>query len=153
MQTPEFDVQSAHRYFAANCFNKTWQFLENKDRTPAENLDMISACQASYWHWTQYEGHTPLNISIAYWQLSRVYAITNQPKLALSYASLCLKISQANELSPFYLAYAFEALARASAVANKPDETATWVEKAKIIAEAELESDEKQQLLTDLNTI
>jgi len=27
------------------------------------------------------------------------------------------------------------------------------VEKAKIIAEAELESDEKQQLLTDLNTI
>ncbi|WP_298867134.1 hypothetical protein [uncultured Gimesia sp.] len=153
MPTPEFDIQSAHRYFAADCFNKTWDLLENKDRTPSENLEMISACQASFWHWTQYEGHTPLNISIAYWQLSRVYAMTNQPKLALSFASLCLKISQANELSPFYMAYAYESLARASAVANRPEEAATWLESAKNIAESELESDEKQQLLTDLNTI
>ena len=153
MQTPEFDVQTAHRYFAADCFNKTWGYLDKKDRTPSENLDMISTCHASYWHWTQCADHTPLNISVAYWQLSRVYAMTNQPKLALSFASLCLKISQTNELSPFNMAYAYEALARASSVANKPEEAATWLENAKKIAESDLETDEKQQLLTDLNTI
>ncbi|MFK7777990.1 MAG: hypothetical protein QM501_07665 [Gimesia sp.] len=153
MQTPEFDVQTAHRFFASDCFNKTWNYLEKKDRTPTENLDMISTCRASYWHWTQVENHTPLNLSIAYWQLSRVYAVSNQPNLALSFASLCLKISQTNKLSPFYMAYAYEALARASSVANKPEETATWLEKANNVAESELETDEKQQLLTDLNTI
>ncbi len=153
MATPEFDMQTAHRFLAADCFNQTWNYLDKEDRTAAENLDMISACHASHWHWTQFKEHTPLNLSIAYWQLSRVYAETNQPNLALSYASLCLKISQSNELSPFYLAYAYEALARASSVANRPEEAATWLENAKKIAESELDTDEKQQLLTDLNTI
>tara|TARA_R110002095_G_scaffold142521_3_gene123484 strand:+ start:380 stop:841 length:462 start_codon:yes stop_codon:yes gene_type:complete len=153
MQTPEFDVQTAHRYFAADCFNKTWEYLRQAERTAAENLDMISTCQASFWHWKQFEGHTPLNISIAYWQLSRVYAVTSQPRLALSFATLCLKVSQKNQLSPFYMAYAYEALARASAVAEKQEEASTWREHAKKIAESELQGDEKQQLLEDLNTI
>jgi len=153
MQTPEFDLQTAHHFFAVDSFNKTSNFLEKKERSPEENLTMISTCHASYWHWTQFEDHTPLNISIAYWQLSRVYAVTNQPKLALSFATLCLKISQANVLSPFYRAYAYESLARASAVANRAEEAATWIEHAKKIAESDLEGDEKQQLLADLNTI
>ncbi|WP_299466546.1 hypothetical protein [uncultured Gimesia sp.] len=153
MQTPEFDVQTAHRFFAADCFNKTWDYLEKHERTPEENLAMISSSHASFWHWKQFEEHTPLNISIAYWQLSRVYAVTSQPRLALSFASLCLKVSQKNQLGPFYMAYAYEALARASAVADKPEEAATWLEHAKKIVESELEGDEKQQLQTDLNTI
>ncbi|QDV52518.1 hypothetical protein [Gimesia fumaroli] len=153
MPSPEFDIQAAHRYFAAACFNKTWEYLDKKDRTPAENLEMISTCHASYWHWTQFEGHTPQNISIAYWQLSRVYAITNQPSNALSFGTLCLNVTREGQLSPFYLAYAYEALARAASVANKPEEVASYLEQAKKIAETDLEGDEKQQLLTDLDTI
>ena len=32
MQTSDFDKQAAHRYFAADSFNKTWEFLEKQDR-------------------------------------------------------------------------------------------------------------------------
>ncbi|KAA0139985.1 hypothetical protein FYZ48_08655 [Gimesia chilikensis] len=153
MQSPAFDPQQAHRHFAATCFNKTWDYLDKADRTAAENLAMISACHASHWHWAQYEEHTPENISIAYWQLARVYAVTNQPSNAFSYAMLCLKVTQDNHLKPFCLAYAYEALARAASVANKPEEVETYKQQAKNIAETDLEGDEKQQLLDDLNTI
>jgi len=153
MQSPTFDIQQAHRYFAATSFNKTWDYLEKQDRSAAENLDMISTCHASHWHWTQIEEHTPENISIAYWQLSRVYAVTNQPSNALSFAMLCLKVTQDKHLRPFYLAYAYEALARAASVANKPEEVETYRQQAKKIAESDLEGEEKQQLLNDLNTI
>ncbi|WP_339727298.1 hypothetical protein [uncultured Gimesia sp.] len=153
MQSPTFDVQAAHRHFAAACFNQTWNYLEKKDRTPAENLVMISTCHASLWHWTQFEKHTPENISVAYWQLSRVYAITNQPSNALSFGTLCLNMTREHQLSPFYLAYAYEALARAASVANKSEEVASFLEQAKKITETDLEGDEKQQLLTDLATI
>ncbi|QDU07858.1 hypothetical protein [Gimesia aquarii] len=153
MQPPAFDVQAAHHFFATDCFNQAWSYIEKEDRTSEENLLMISASHASYWHWTQFEEHTPINLSIAYWQLSRVYAITNQPSLAISYGTLCLKVSQMNHLSPFYIAYAYEALARATSAANKQDEVSTYLEQAKKIAESELEEDEKQQLLADLNTI
>ncbi|WP_278467478.1 hypothetical protein [Gimesia maris] len=153
MQTSDFDKQAAHRYFAADSFNKTWEFLEKQDRAASENLEMISTCHASLWHWLQFENHTDENISIAYWQLSRVYAVTNQPSNAFSFAMLCLKITQDKHLSPFCLAYAYEALARAASISNKPEEVATYVEQAKKIAESDLKGDEKQQLLDDLNTI
>lgn len=153
MQKPAFDDQAAHRHFAAACFNKAWDYIDQSDRTPEENLSMISASHASYWHWLQFEEHTPVNLSIAYWQLSRVYAITDQSIPALSYATLCLEVSRKNELSPFYIAYAYEALARATSIANKRDDVVTYLDQAKKIAETELEGDEKQQLLADLNTI
>ena len=66
---------------------------------------------------------------------------------------LCLKVTQDNHLKPFCLAYAYEALARAASVANKPEEVETYKQQAKNIAESDLEGDEKQQLLDDLNTI
>lgn len=153
MESPAFDFQKAHRYFAAECFNQTWAYLEKEDRTPVENLKMISTCHSSHWHWTQYEAHTPENISIAYWQLSRVYAVANQPSNALSYATLCLNISRENQLKPFCMAYAYEALARAASVANKAEESETYLAQAKKIAETDLEGEEKQQLLADLDTI
>ncbi len=153
MQEPTFDAQTAHRYFAATCFNQAWTSIEKRDRTPEENLSMISASHASYWHWLQYEEHTPHNLSIAYWQLSRVYAITNQSIPALGYATLCLEVSQKNQLGPFCIAYAYEALARSAFVANKPDDVAIYLKHAKKIAELELKGEEKQQLLADLNTI
>src|SRR5262245_27775596 len=110
-QDPGFDTAKAHRYFSANCFNKAWEFIEKPDRTPDEDEQMIRLSQASMWHWTQREDCKRQNLSIGYWQLSRVYAIAGRPDDARRYGQLCLEHSR--EEPPFYLGYAYEALARA----------------------------------------
>ncbi len=47
---PEFDAAPAHRYFAASCFNKVWELIDRRGRTPADNEEMIRLAHASIWH-------------------------------------------------------------------------------------------------------
>lgn len=77
---------------------------------------MIHLCHTSFWNWTQVEDHTPQNISIGYWQLSRVYSVVGNGGQALYYADQCVKVSTEAELPPFFIAYAYEARARAQLV-------------------------------------
>ena len=74
-QTPEFDLAAAHRYFAADCFNKAWELMEKTDRTPAEDDEMLRLSLASHYHWTQRPDYDDTAASVAYWQTSRIYAL------------------------------------------------------------------------------
>lgn len=103
----------SHKQIAAECFNKTWDLLDKSDRTLAEEEQMIHLCHTSFWHWTQVEDHTPQNLSIGYWQLSRVYSVVGNGEQALYFAEQCVKVSHEAELPPFFIAYAYEAQARA----------------------------------------
>lgn len=103
----------SHKQLAVNCFNKTWDLLDKSERTRAEEEQMIHLCHTSLWHWTQVEDHTPQNLSIGYWQLSRVYAVVENGEQALYYAKQCVSIGHAADLAPFFIAYAYEAQARA----------------------------------------
>lgn len=69
-----FDVPAAHRFFAADCFNRAWELIDKPDRTSDDDLRMISLAQASLWHWTERPDCTPRNLSIGYWQLSHIYS-------------------------------------------------------------------------------
>src|SRR5688572_4192069 len=107
-----FDIGKVHRYFSADCFNKAWELIEKADRTPEEDEQMVRLNQASLWHWTQRDDCKSTNMSVGYWQASRIHAILGRAGEATRYGQLCLERSQEQE-SPFFLAYAFEALARA----------------------------------------
>ena len=72
---PQFEPAAAHRWFSADCFNRVWALLEKAGRTPAEDERMISLCHASLAHWRERMDCTTRNLSIGYWQLSRVYAV------------------------------------------------------------------------------
>ena len=65
---PEFDLQVAHRYFSATCFNQAWELIDKPERTAEEDEAMVQLSLASTWHWTQREDCTPANLSIGYWQ-------------------------------------------------------------------------------------
>lgn len=106
--------EEAHRHFSASCFNRTWDLLDLPVRTAAETDEMIQTCLASIWHWSQRADCTDRERSIGAWQASRVYAVAGQGENSLHYAQLA--VEYARDLAPFYLAYAFEALARAEAV-------------------------------------
>jgi hypothetical protein len=93
-----------HKEMAINCFNAAWDLLDLHERTGQEEEQMIHLAHSSFWHWSQVEEHTPKNLSIGYWQLSRVYAVCGMGERSLYFAKCCEDISLKNHLEPFYIA-------------------------------------------------
>ena len=150
---PDFDLAAAHKYFSAQCFNNAWDLMEKQDRTAQEGEEMVRLSLASHWHWTQREGYTNKEMSIAHWQTSRIYAILGQADNARRYGQLCLEASQREGLPPFCLGYAYEALARAESVAGNSDKMEEYLREARGVADTMSDPDVKKQFLEDLNTI
>jgi hypothetical protein len=151
--TPDFDLQAAHRFFAAECFNRAWDLIDKPDRTPDEDEQMIRLSLASTWHWTQRDDCAPANLSVGYWQTSRIYALLGQTANARRYAQLCLAVSQGEGMLPFYLGYAYEALARAESVAANGPQRDAYLAAAREVAGRMPDPDARQALLADLATI
>ena len=150
--TPNFDIQQAHKYFSADCFNKTWDNMDKDGgRSTEENMEMLHTAIASLWHWTQREDVTPENLSIGYWQVSRVYCLVRQPNNARRYGLLSLQY--AKELSPFFRGYAYETLARAEMLADKRVIMKEYLAKAReMLAQVDDEAD-RQSLTKDLESL
>jgi len=148
---PDFDTQAAHKYFSAHCFNAAWDFIEQKNRTADDDEQMIRLAQASIWHWTQREDCADKNLSIGYWQLSRVYALAGRADDARRYGEISLEYGKDEE--PFYRGYAYEALARAESVAENRNKTDEFLSKARELAEQVSDAESKKQLIDDLNSI
>jgi len=149
---PQFDLQDAHKYFSANCFNKTWEFIDKAgNRAVEDDMEMLHTAIASLWHWSQRADVTAENLSVGYWQISRVYNLINQPHNAKTYGSLALKYAQ--ELSPFYRGYAYETLARAEMILNNRSIMNVHLDEARAML-AQVEDEEDKQILSkDLETI
>jgi hypothetical protein len=146
----DFDVEAAHKYFAVTCFNKAWELMEKSERTTEEDAEMVRLSLASHWHWTQREDCTETNQSVGYWQTSRIHAMLGHAEAARRYAKLCLQHSQGETILPFYLGYAYEALARAEAVAGNRAKMEEYLVEARRVADQMPDPDAKKQLLDDL---
>jgi hypothetical protein len=146
-----FDLAAAHRFFSADCFNKAWELIEKPDRTPEEDEQMIRLSQVSIWHWSQREDCTSRNMSIGYWQASRIQALLGRADDARRYGRLCLQYSQ--QEPPLFLAYAYEALARAEQLARDEPLVEQYHAEALRLAEAVVDAEDRKFLLDDLNTI
>ena len=149
----DLDQKAAHKYFSANCFNKAWDLIDKPDRTPEEDEEMIRLSLASHYHWTQRDDYSLTSASVGHWQTSRIYAILGLAENARRYGQLCLEASRAEDVLPFYLGYAFEALARAEAVAGDRDKSEEFISEAKAAAEKVKKSEDRKALLDDLRTI
>lgn len=147
-----FDIQEAHKYFSADCFNKTWEHIDKDGtRSSEESMEMLHTAIASLWHWGQRKDVTPENLSVGYWQVSRVYCLIGQPKNARRYGLLALE--KAKALSPFFKGYAYETLARAEMVADNRVIMRVYLEKAREALEQIEEKEDKEILEKDLETI
>ena len=105
-----------HRKIAVRCFNETWDYLEKEQRTELDDQKMLQLTHASQYHWDLVG--TPRNKAVGDWQISRVYAALKQPQLSLLFARSSLATCKREKL-PEVLATAYEAVARAYAVAEE----------------------------------
>ncbi|MDI6808673.1 MAG: hypothetical protein QME66_06805 [Candidatus Eisenbacteria bacterium] len=110
------DMQNIHHKLSTQYFNDCWTIIDKPDRSPDDVENMLLLAYASLWHWKQRGDCKPLNLSVGYWQVSRVHALAGQYEMARLFGEKCLKIGKDNKLPPFYLGYAYEALARAEAL-------------------------------------
>jgi hypothetical protein len=149
---PQFNIQDAHKYFSARCFNETWENIDKSNtRSTEDDMEMLHTAIASIWHWSQREDVTAENLSVGYWQVSRVYCLIGQPNNARRYGLLSLK--HAKGLSPFYRGYSYETLARAEMLNGNRVIMLTHLQKAHEMLE-QVEDEENRQLLSkDLETI
>lgn len=150
---PDFDLAVAHRHFAVECFNGAWDLIDKTGRTEEEDEEMLRLSLASIWHWTQRKDCTPTNLSVGYWQISRIYTLLGQVENARRYGRLCLEIGQVQGVEPFALGYAYEALARAEMVASNRAEMEAYLQRARSVCETMTDEEDRQQLLNDLETI
>jgi tetratricopeptide (TPR) repeat protein len=141
------------RLLAAQLFNETWRLLELEGRSRDDDDDMIHTAHASRYHWGQVPGVTPAHLARGEWQISRVYAVLSRPEPALHHARRVLDLCQENGIGDWDLAFAYEALARAHAVAGDTAQARHYTDQALAAAQDIAEDDERELVLADLKTI
>jgi hypothetical protein len=143
--------RDAETSLAASLFNGVWTLLENTSRTPDDDLRMIHMAHASRYHWGQVG--TPVNTVRGEWQCSRVYATLRRGEPALFHAKHALQICEANSIGDFDLAFCYEALARAHAVAGDTDDARRWQQRGVDAAKDVFEDEDRELLVADLATV
>ncbi|GAA3446981.1 MerR family transcriptional regulator [Planomonospora venezuelensis] len=139
------------RQLAIDLFNGVWRLLEKEGRTADDDDRMLHMAHASRHHWGQVGA--PVNRSRGEWQCSRVYAVLGRAEPALYHARRSLEICRAHGIGDWDLAFAYEALARAGAVAGDREQARAWTEQALAAAEDIAQDEDRELLLTDLETI
>jgi DNA-binding transcriptional MerR regulator len=142
---------AVERKLAAALFNRVWTLLEQEGRTEAEDAEMIHAAHASTYHWMQIG--KPVNRARGEWQCSRVYAVLGLQAPALYHAQKVLEICQREGIADFDLAFAYEALARASALGGDESEARRWAELARAACEQVAEEADREIVIADLETL
>jgi hypothetical protein len=122
-----------------NSTGRTWR-SDNTLRCP---------CVALHWG----EIGTPLEFERGEWQISRVYAVLNRPAAAIHHAHRCLALCEANQIGDFDLAFAYEALARATAVAGEAARSREYVSLAEQAASGIEDQDNREYFLSELGTV
>ena len=140
-----------HRKIGADLFNYTWSLLDQKRRTAEEDDEMVHAAHASRYHWGRAGG--PLQRSIGEWQISRVYAVLGRPEAAAYHGRRALEIALRGHLGRFYVAYAYEAMARAAALRGDRRERDRCLREARRLGALVRASDDRRMLTEDLATI
>jgi len=136
-----------HRKIAAECFNRTWDYLKKKNRNPDDDQTMLNLAHASRYHWSIIG--KPLNFAIGDWQISRAYSALNQPDLAIHFAKTSLETCRKNNLSGWLLASAYEGMARAYIATKDYRQAREYVDKARLQLTSEVVDEEDLKTVSD----
>jgi len=158
MTTPTTDAltdldAASHRALGVALYNHVWTLLETADRTPAQTDEMIHAAHASRFHWSRAEGSEPFNLARGEWQCSRVYAVLGRPEPALWHGRRCVALCEEHGIGDFDIAFGWEAIARAEAVAGNRQAAAEALGRARSLAGDIAEDEDRDLLLSDLATV
>jgi hypothetical protein len=142
----------AHRHFAIQFNGLTWDLLDKAERTAEDDERMLYSAIASCRHWL--EAGTAVHHQRGEWLIARVYSVLGLGEAALRHANRCLELTEAHagDMADFDRAYAYEALARANAVAGNRDEALRYIKLAEEAGQAIAEEENREIFVGDLNS-
>ena len=139
---------SEERQLGVDLFNEVWRLMESR----ADDDRMLHAAHASRYHWGEAEESTPENLARGEWQVSRVYTVLGRAEPAIWHACRCLEHCEQNVIGDWDLAYAYEALARAHALAGD-GEADRWKERARAAGDAIADPEDREHFDEDYATL
>jgi tetratricopeptide (TPR) repeat protein len=132
MSSPPFDVAKAHRWFAVECNNLSWDLVESKQRTPEQTQQMLHAAHAALLHW--HEVGAAVNQLRAYTLLTSAYARAGIGSEAIKYADESLKMLETmTDHTSWDTAAAYGSAAGAYAATGRSAEARQFYDKAMAI--------------------
>jgi hypothetical protein len=136
-----------HRQLGVDLFNQTWRLIESRE----DDVLMVDCAHASAYHWAVAPECKPENRARAAWLLARVYCVAGHAQPAFFHADRCFQLCERHGLADWDLAYAYEALARASLAAGDRDGVRQYVELAQAVDIAD--AGDREHLDDDLKTL
>ena len=119
-----------HRRFAVELFNRSWDLLEQPDRSPDDDAELLAAAFGSAYHWGRVG--TAENRALADHQIAKAASGAGQPALALHYARRALEAIEIGRFGDWQVAAAYEGMARACAVAGDVAGRDYWVQRCTV---------------------
>jgi hypothetical protein len=145
---------AVHRAEAVALFNAVWEMLDDDDRTNEQADQMVHAAHASRWHWSQAgELAGDQQLAVGEWQCSRVYSVLGRGEPAIHHGQASLAICESAGLGDWVIAAAYEALARAHAVAGDADRARTFLARGRDAVAAIAEAEDREVIESDLNAL
>lgn len=144
MATPTFEVSAAHRWFAIECNNHAWDWLEAGERTPEAALAAIHQTHASCYHWGQVG--TAIHHARAAYLLAEVYALAGWGDAAQRMAAVSQELLTAagTETQDWDRAFAVDAAARAAVAAGQTQRAQELRAEAEALGEQIADSEDRQ---------
>ena len=139
---------SEERQRGVALFNEAWRLMESRE----DDDRLLLVAYASAYHWAEAAECAPANRARSEWQLSRMYVVLGRPEPALWHAHRCLRWCEENGIGDWDIAYAYEALARASVLAGEPP-AAAWREKARAAGDAIADPEDREHFDEDFATL
>ena len=116
-----------HRLLGVNLYNATWELLELDHRSPEDDDAMLARAYASLHHWSLVPEVRDANLGRGHWLVSRVHSVLGLADAAAHHAARYVEIASHGDVDDWDLAAAFEASARAAAVAGDREAAARFV--------------------------
>lgn len=145
-----YTLDEAHTEFAKRSNGQVWQLLGKSERTPDEDEQMEMAAFASLYHWLQVG--TAVHRQRGEWLIAHIYSVLGDAGPAVKHANRCLALTEEHkdQMEDFDIAYAYEGVARANALAGDVEAAERYLEKAKAAGEAIADAESKEFFVGDL---
>ena len=139
------------RQLGVDLYNDTWRLLESRE----DDDQLLHQAHASAYHCLKALECEPKKRARSEWLCARVYAVLGRGEPALHHAHRCVAICEAHpeNLEDWDLAFAYEALARAHAVAGNAEDARACAQTARELSEAIADPEDREHFSEALATI
>lgn len=140
-----------HRRMAVELFNRTWELLDEPNRTPAQDREMLGAALGSHYHWARVGDDK--NFAISDWQVARTLAVIGEADLAQKFAEMALRRAVDSNLGPFLVGCGHEGLARVAALNGDEHALDNHLARADDLLSVIDDQEERDLLKADLDSL